>query len=144
MSALIAALFGDHATAERVRTKLVSDGFPTDRVELTSTHEPGQAALGPADRPGDQLEDYFRQFFDRDDERGNVQTFVDAVRHGQAAIIVHPRGDLETRRAQQILRSASPAEVREHDLANQSMERAASPEKESVVSKLMPGEKPPH
>jgi hypothetical protein len=122
----------------------VSDGFPTDRVELTSAREPGQAAVGPADHPTDQLEDYFRQFFDRDDEQTSVQTFVDAVRHGKAAVIVHPRGDLETGRAQEILRSASPIEFREHDLADQSMERAASPEKEPVVSKLMPGDKPRH
>lgn len=28
---------------------LVRDGFPTDRVELTASCEPGRAGLGPAD-----------------------------------------------------------------------------------------------
>ena len=45
MSALIAALYKDHATAARIRTSLVSQGFATDRVQLTSREEPGPAGL---------------------------------------------------------------------------------------------------
>jgi hypothetical protein len=46
-SALIAALFSDHAAADRVRVRLSSGevAFPTDRVHLTSTVEPGHAGL---------------------------------------------------------------------------------------------------
>ncbi len=32
MSALVAALYKDHATADQVRTALVSEGSATDRV----------------------------------------------------------------------------------------------------------------
>ncbi|MEP7244357.1 MAG: hypothetical protein ABI885_11840 [Gammaproteobacteria bacterium] len=138
MSALFAALYPDHAAAERVRTALVTEGFPTDRVELSSAQEPGQAAIGPADRRADQLEDYFVQFFDRDDEEDDVRTFVEGVSSGKASIVVHPRGDIETRRALDILQAANPVELREHDIEKQFMERAASPESAPVVKKLLP------
>ena len=49
MSAILLAVFDDHPIAERVRVSLVRDGFPTDRVELTASCEPGRAGLGPAD-----------------------------------------------------------------------------------------------
>ena len=45
--ARVAALFKDHATAENVRTALVSEGFATDRVLLTSAEEPGPAGMMP-------------------------------------------------------------------------------------------------
>ena len=47
MSAVLVAIFNDHAAAEGVRTRLVKDGLPTDRVELTSCQELGQAKLVP-------------------------------------------------------------------------------------------------
>ena len=47
MSAVLLAVFGQYGDADRVRTKLVSDGFPTDRVELTSSAEPGRAGVQP-------------------------------------------------------------------------------------------------
>jgi hypothetical protein len=34
MTPVIVALYDDHGTADRVRTQLVADGFPTDRVAL--------------------------------------------------------------------------------------------------------------
>lgn len=138
MSALVAALFENHAAAERVRTALVSGGFPTDRVELSSSHEPGQAALGPGEEPMEQLFDYFVQFFDRDDEKQYVRSFAEGVRSGKASVVVHPRGDIETQQALHILQASNPVELHEHDLANQGMERAASPKSESVVEKLVP------
>ena len=55
MTPVIVALFDDYGIADRVRTELVADGFPTDRVELTSLMEPGQAdmlgSLGRTRRP---------------------------------------------------------------------------------------------
>ena len=138
MSALVAALFENHAAAERVRTALVSEGFPTDRVELSSEREPGRAALGPSTQPSRQLHDYFVQFFDSDAEAQTVRTFAEGVQRGQASIVVHPRGAIETQRALEILNASNPVLVREHDLDKQGMERAASPAPESMVERLVP------
>jgi hypothetical protein len=127
MSALVVALYDNHAAAERVRTRLVREGFPTDRVQLTSRNEPGQAAIvGPANDLEAQLEEYFSGLFDRTEELPNVHLFVDGVQQGHAALTVHPRGDVETHRAIQIMEQAQPIEICDHDLANQSFERAAS------------------
>ncbi len=127
MSALVVALYDNHAAAERVRTKLVREGFPTDRVQLTSKREPGQAAVvGPADDLEAQLEEYFSGLFDRVDELPNVHVFVDGVQQGHAALTVHPRGKIETNRALEIMEQAQPLEICDHDLRDQAMERAAS------------------
>jgi len=45
MSAVLLAVFNEYGGADRVRTRLVGDGFPTDRVELTACCEPGRAGL---------------------------------------------------------------------------------------------------
>lgn len=138
MSAVVAALFETHARAEQVRTALVSDGFPTDRVQLTSPREPGQAALSPRGGKLDQLQDYFAQLFPEEDERSDVLALAEGVRQGHAALVVHPRGDIEVERALGILSSASPLEIREHDLENQTMEQAASPDQEMVLHGVLP------
>jgi hypothetical protein len=141
MSAVLAAVFTDHATAERVRTRLVSDGFPTDRVELTSRREPGQAGTGPAKNLPDQLDDYFRQLFDRDEDRRFAASLATRVREGRAAIVVHPRGDIETHRAVEILEGASPLELHDRDLDKQGMEHAAAADETPVVKKVLVGER---
>jgi hypothetical protein len=138
MSALVAALYKDHATADQVRTALVSEGFATDRVQLTSPREPGPAGLTPADDTTAQLRKYFEQVFPDPAEANEVSTFVDGVSHGNAAVVVHPRGDVEVERAMSILSASQPLEVREHDLANQAMERAASHDGETMVGRVVP------
>lgn len=138
MSALVAALYKDHATAERVRTTLVSDGFATDRVLLTSREEPGPAGLTPSDDAKSQLQDYFEQVFPDPDEASEVDTFVSGVSEGNAAVVIHPRGDVEVQRALSVLSASQPLQVREHDLRNQTMERAASHPGETVVGKVLP------
>jgi hypothetical protein len=126
MSAIVVALYDNHTAAERVRTRLVREGFPTDRVRLTSRNEPGEAAIvGPSDELETQLEEYFTRLFDREEERPNVHLFVDGVQQGHAALAVHPRGKVETTRALEIMEEAQPIEMCEHDLENQAMERAA-------------------
>jgi hypothetical protein len=128
MSALVVALYDNHAAAERVRTRLVQEGFPTDRVQLTSNAEPGQAAVvGAASDLEAQLEEYFSRLFDRQDEVSNVHLFVDGVQQGHAALTVHPRGEVETNRALEIMEEAQPLEICDHDLQDQAMEQAASP-----------------
>jgi hypothetical protein len=126
MSAVLAAVFSDHIAADQVRTRLVSDGFPTDRVELTSREELGHAKLVPASSVAEKLSHYFEQLFPEPGERMPVQRLQSAVMEGHAVIAVHPRGDIETGRAVEILNEGDPLEIRAQDLDTQTMEQAAS------------------
>ena len=131
MSAVLAALFPTHRVADHVRTRLVQDGFPTDRVELASREEAGHAELVPAHSFADKLTLHFRQLFPAEEEA--IQLLSRGVIEGRAVIAVHPRGDIETARAIEILEQADPLELRATDLDNQPMERAASPSDETII-----------
>jgi hypothetical protein len=135
-SALIAALFSDHAAADRVRVRLSSGevAFPTDRVHLTSTVEPGHAGLVPAASFALKLQAYFHTLFDREDEADLVRSLSDGVQNGHGAIVVFPRGDIETKRALDVLRQAKPSQLYEHDLDKQTLEHAASEDSTPVIS----------
>jgi hypothetical protein len=134
MSAVLAAVYDSHESAEQVRIRLVNDGFPTDRVELTSRQELGQAKLVPAADLEDKLTQYFQQLFP--DTRGDVPVnqLQSAIRAGQAVIAVHPRGQIETDRAIQILNVAGPMQIEARDLDKQSMEHAAADQESSALS----------
>ena len=137
MSAVLVVVFNDHATAEGVRTRLVKDGFATDRVELTSLQELGQVELVPREGLDAKLTEYFRKLFQSDgnDEReGSVRLFQRAVLEGKAAIAVQPRGDIETRRALQLLNESAPVALRSADLENQPLEHAATEEGTSMLT----------
>jgi len=126
MSAVLLAVFSDFGEADRVRTRLVSDGFPTDRVELTAKRERGRAGVQPG-APHEQFRQYFRTLLTRDNERVFADLLAQRVEEGNAvAITVHPRGQIETSRAAQILEDAGATEVVGHDLENQSFEHAAA------------------
>jgi hypothetical protein len=127
MSAVILAVFSEYGVADRVRTRLVSDGFPTDRVELTAASEPGRAGSLPAASAQARFAQYFRTLLSRPDEQQFVDALARRVEAGAATIAVHPRGTVETTRAADILENAGAVEVIGHDLANQSaFERAAA------------------
>jgi hypothetical protein len=129
MSAVLIAVFNDHATAEGVRTRLVKDGLPTDRVELTSCQELGQAKLVPREGVGAKLTEYFRKLFQSGSNGSGerwVPLFQRAVLDGKAAVAVQPRGDVETQRALQLLNEGGPVELRGVDLQNQTLEHAAT------------------
>ena len=127
MSAVLLAVFGQYGDAERVRTRLVSDGFPTDRVELTSSAEPGRAGLHPAGSKRAKFMQYFRTLLTEEDERAFAEALAERVEGGGAATVaVHPRGAIETARAAEILEDAGAVEVVGHDLENQTFEYAAS------------------
>jgi len=99
MSAVLVAVFNDHAAAEGVRTRLVKDGFPTDRVELTSSQELGQVKLVPRQGVGAKLTEYFRKLFQSGGNGSGerwVPLFQRAVLDGKAVVAVQPRGDIET------------------------------------------------
>jgi hypothetical protein len=134
MSAVLAAVYDDHQTAEIVRTRLVSDGFPTDRVELTSRSELGQAKVVPAAGTEAKLTEYFRRLFPDEGDEGPVRQLQNAVQSGHAVITVQPRGQVETDRAVEILNGAGPMEMRAADLGNQSMEYAAAKRDSSALS----------
>lgn len=126
MSAVMTATFDEYGAADRARLDLVLDGFPTDRVDLTATCDPGRAAFAPAGSPHDRLMRHFLVLFGDETERLYVERLTDRIEHGGAAVTVHPRGAVETHRAREILESAHPLEVAQHDLTNQAMEHAAA------------------
>jgi len=136
MSAVLVAVFKDHAAAEGVRTRLVQDGLPTDRVELTSCEEPGQAKLVPRASLAEKLIEYFRNLFQSgggSSERW-AKLFQRAVLEGKAAVVVQPRGDIETQRALELLNQAEPAEVRGADLQSQTFEQAAAESETPILT----------
>src|SRR5262250_1095470 len=98
MSAVILAVFNEYAAADRVRTRLVSDGFPTDRVELTATSEPGRAGLQPARSAHEKFVQYFSTLLSKEDERPFVEGLAKRIEGGAATVTVHPRGTIETQR----------------------------------------------
>ena|SRR5579864_974901 len=126
MSAILLAVFDDHPVAERVRVSLVRDGFPTDRVELTASCEPGRAGLGPADSPHDKFVQYFGVLFTREGQRRYAEQLAERVEKGVATITVHPRGAIETARALVILEEAGALQIFSHDLTKQILEHAAA------------------
>ncbi|MGH8150540.1 MAG: hypothetical protein ACRETB_11285 [Steroidobacteraceae bacterium] len=133
MSAVLAAMFPSHEAAVRVRTRLVEDGFPTDRVELNSRKEARQADLVPADSAAERLTLYFRQLFPAAEDAAATECLSRGVIQGGAVIAVHPRGDIETRRAIEILEDSGAVELRATDLENQTMEHAASASDDTVI-----------
>lgn len=144
MSAILVAVFEDHTTAENIRTQLVKDGFPTDRVELTSLQELGQVKLIPRDGLGAKLTEYFGNLFQHAGTHGDersVQLLQRAVLDGKATVAVQPRGDIETQRALELLNEGGPLEIRHADLESQMLEHAASEGETSLtwIGKVLAG-----
>ena len=138
MSAVLLAVFNEYGVADRVRTRLVGDGFPTDRVELTASCEPGRAGLHPAASARAKFLQYFRTLLSEDNEWPYVELLAARVEDGAATITVHPRGAIETARAAEILETEGAVEVVGHDLENQTFEYAASPDDGYWVRHFMP------
>lgn len=138
MSAVLLAVFSDYGMADRVRTRLVSDGFPTDRVELTAAADPGRAGLGPAGSVHAKFIQYFRTLMSAADEQPFVEALASRVEQGAATVAVHPRGDIETARAAQLLGGAGALELVGHDLEHQAFEHAAASSDGSWISHLAP------
>ncbi|MGH8138748.1 MAG: hypothetical protein ACREVV_11215 [Steroidobacteraceae bacterium] len=117
MTPVIVALFDDFGVAAHVRTELVADGFPTDRVELTSRVEAGQAEAEPGASYWQKISNYFHAIFDQTGNFASADHFADRVRNGASVITVHPRTDYEMDSARTILRKHGPADFREHTTA---------------------------
>jgi hypothetical protein len=142
MAAVLVALYDNYETADRVRTELVGDGFPTDRVELTSKREPGQAGNIPAGSLTERMRAYFDTLFDQDGEgiAGYGDFFAERVAQGASSITVHPRGDVEIDRAIAILERHGPVEMEQKGLTDDlAFERAAIREDQPIVTKVLRG-----
>lgn len=137
MSAVMLAVFDEYDTADRVRTRLVADGFPTDRVELTAARDPGHAGLIIEPSAHARFVQHFRTLLSRADESPFVERLASRIEAGAVAIAVQPRGAIETLRAAEILAGEGAAEVVGHDLEKQSVfEHAASSSDEPWVGHL--------
>ena len=114
MTPVIVALFEDYGIADRVRTELVADGFPTDRVELTSLLETGQADAEPGDAFVARVSNYFHTLLDQGAEHnGEADELAQRVRGGSSAVTVHPRTDYEIASARRILHRNGPVAMEE-------------------------------
>ena len=138
MSAVLLAVFTDYAAAEHVRIELVRDGFPTDRIELTATSEPGRAASEPGPSAHDRYLNYFGTLFHRPQERAYPAQLAEEVERGAATITVLPRGPVETARARAMLGHGAPRELVQHDLDRQGWEHAAARHEHSWASFFWP------
>ncbi|HTT03457.1 MAG TPA: hypothetical protein VMG11_15360 [Steroidobacteraceae bacterium] len=142
MAAVLVALYDSHASAVQVRTALVHDGFPTDRVALTSAEEQGRAADIPAGRSSERFRAYFAALFDEEPERRRVNALAERVRKGAAAITVHPRGEQEVTRALEILGAHRPVEVDQEHLDDTTLEHAASDHERPYLARVLTGNRP--
>ncbi len=142
MAAVLVALYEGHDAAERVRNRLVHEGFPTDRVKLTSAREPGQAGNVPADSPAGQFHEYFRSLFDSDDLVRHADMLADRVSRGAAAVTVHPRGDDEISQAMQVLEAGQPLELGREHLDDTFMEHAAADKERPYLARVLSGSRP--
>jgi hypothetical protein len=136
MSAVLVAIYTDHPTAGTVRSRLVSGGFPTDRVDLISQKDMGPAKLVPRDTDADQLAEYFRTIFqvNSTEDARSVQVAQRAVLEGKAVLIVQPRGEVETQRALQLLHEGEPLDVKGTNLDDTTMEQAATAGEPSTIT----------
>ncbi|MGH8260600.1 MAG: hypothetical protein ACREUG_13055 [Steroidobacteraceae bacterium] len=140
MPAVLVALYDSYAAAERVRTDLVQDGFPTDRVELTSEREPGTAGLIAAEPVTERYREYFQTLMDEPPHRRLAKHLADRVAAGAATVTVHPRGEQEIARATHILERNAPLEVDREHLDDTLLEHAASTHRRSLVLQLIEGD----
>lgn len=114
MTPVIVAFFDDYGIADRVRTELVADGLPTDRVELTSLLETGRADLQPGDAFVARLSNYFHTLLDQGGEpSGDAERLAQRVRDGNSAVTVHPRADYEIDSVRTILHRNKPVAIEE-------------------------------
>ena len=136
MSAVLLAVFSDVEAAQRARLALVSDGFPTDRVDLTTLTEPGRAECQPARSPHERFARYFGTLFGLDATTLRANQFAERIEHGAAAVTVLPRGAVELERASQLLDGAQPEEVMQRDLTLRNWEFAAAPHESTWIRSM--------
>jgi len=140
MAAVLIALYDTHETAERVRTRLVRDGFPTDRVRLLSGREPGVVQSMPAGDQGAKYHQYVRTLLG--DDAAHADRLAERIERGAAAVSVLPRGEAEIARAREIMAREGPVELTGRDLDDTLLERAAAPHDRSVLGTVLGTRRP--
>ncbi len=137
MNALMLAVFRDHQTAEAVRVALFRDGFPTDRLSVTSQVDEGPARVQPDETQHHRLLTYFQSLFSLPGEQELAEQLTSLVEEGAAALTIHPRGVIETARATELVKRANPVIFEARDLDTQTFERAASPSDQAMAGKVL-------
>lgn len=138
MSAVLLAVFSNVETGGRVRLALVHDGFPTDRVDLTTLAEPGRAECLPACSPHERFARYFDTLFGHDSDAVRANRFAERIEQGAAAVTVLPRGAVELERASSLLDRAQPEELLQHHLERRTWEFAAAPHEMTWIRSVWP------
>jgi hypothetical protein len=107
----IIALYPDLPAAQHARTELFADGIAADRLDVVAWTELGRVAREPKQTVEDDLIAYFAVVFDDDTDARLVATVVDAIKDGEASLVVHPRGQVEIDHARVILERNHPSTV---------------------------------
>lgn len=104
----IIALFAAPPAAERARINLGREGFASDRLDVVSLADQGRVVDHPAQSPELDLIAHFSVLLDDDSDLPVVEGIVNAIQHGKAALVVHPRGKIEIEQARKILSAHEP------------------------------------
>lgn len=101
----IIAIYGTPAFAEQTRVHLGTHGVPTDRLDVVSLAHQGRVVDFPEKSPAEDLAAYFSVLLTENGEQPLVDAVVDSIRHGKAALVIHPRGKEEIAMIRETLES---------------------------------------
>jgi len=91
----------------------------------------------PAESFALKLQAYFRTLFDERAEEQQVRALAAGVQNGNGAVVVFPRGDIETQRARDVLQQEQALQLYEHDLDKQVLEHAASADSAPAITNVV-------
>jgi hypothetical protein len=104
----VVALYPTQVFAEHVRTRLVTKGIATDRLDVVSRVDRGRVVHLSDQSFAEDLAAYFHVLLSDDGEWTLVDNIVDAVQVGKAALVVHPRGQVEIDTIRPIIEANNP------------------------------------
>lgn len=96
-------------------------------MELTAGLEPGPAGLEPGGSQRERFSQFFHVLLGDGAARQEPERLTQLIlEHGAAAVAVLPRGEIENRRALELLSQGHPRELLRHDLERHLLEFASS------------------
>ena len=107
----VIALYPTPVFAERARTQLVTQGIATDRVDVVSRIHRGRVTHLPQQSDAEDLADYFHMLLTEERELPVVIDIVDDIHKGKAALVVHPRGQVEIDMIRPVIEAHGPQSV---------------------------------